>query len=97
MTQPPVKVDFAAGLDPSQAQVDEVAELVQHLLTLPVFVGKSQSAMLNALISAYWTSAHMSGMQAVAAEGMVQIGGRYLASLAMARLAAESSDKPVVH
>jgi hypothetical protein len=97
VTHATVKIDFAAGLDPTQKQVDELTELVQHLLNLPAFGDKKPSTVLNALISAYWTAAHMAGMEAQAAEGMVQFGGRYLAGLALARQAAACSEKPVVH
>lgn len=95
-----VKVDFVApGLTADPAEVDELGQLVTQLLTLPAFNGKHPSMVLNALVSAYWTAASLAGMQAVAAQGMVQIGGSYLAKLAMARCAgaAESPDKPVVH
>jgi hypothetical protein len=92
-----VRIDFASGLAPTQEQVDGLMVVIDHLLKLPIFVDKKPSMVLNALLSAYWTAAHMAGMQAQAADGMVQIGGRYLAALAMAQHAAGATDKPVVH
>jgi hypothetical protein len=92
-----VRIDFASGLAPTQEQVDELAVLIDHLLKLPIFVDKKPSTVLNALLSAYWTAAHMAGMEAQAAELMVQIGGRYLAATALAERSAGATDKPVVH
>ena len=90
-------IDFLSGLAPTQEQIGELSDLIQHLLNLPAFADKKPCTVLNALLFAYWTAAHMSGMEAQAADGMVQIGGRYLAALAMAQHAAASTDKPVVH
>lgn len=96
-----IEVDFvAAGQDPSQEQLSEVEQLVVHLLQLPAFAGKHPSLVLNALVSAYWTAANVAGMQAQAAQGMVQIGGSYLARLALAQHASDdgtAAEKPVVH
>jgi hypothetical protein len=94
-----VTIDFAAGLAPPQEQIDELAELIDHLLKLPAFTGKRPCVVLNALVSPYWTAAELAGMQAQAAEGMVQIGGRYLAGLALAQRAATATGggKPTVH
>ena len=96
-----VKIDFVApGLTTTPEEVGEIGQLVDHLLTLPAFTGKHPSTVLNALVSAYWTAANMAGMQAVAAQGMVQIGGSYLAKLALAQRARDTGnagDKPALH
>jgi ribosomal protein L4 len=95
-----VKCDFVApGLTASQQELDEIGQLVDHLLKLPAFTGKHPATVLNALVSAYWTAADTAGMQAQAAQGMVQIGGSYLARLALAQRAraGDAPDKPVVH
>ncbi len=94
-------VEFIApGLTADQQEIDELAALIHQLLALPAFVGKHPSMVLNALVSAYWTAASAAGMQAIAAQGMVQIGGSYLAKLALAQRAAGGDpfgNPPVVH
>jgi hypothetical protein len=92
-----VRVDCVPGIDPSKEPIDETAQLVQELLMSPLFKDKSTSMVLNALISAYWTAAHMAGHQQIAAEGMVQLGSRLLVELAIARRATAAPGNQNVH
>jgi hypothetical protein len=86
------------GVTATAEDVQAVEALVRSILANPDFLGKPLHIVLNALCSAHWTAACMAGQQVQAAEGLVRMGGSYLAGLALAQQAAPAdADKPVVH
>jgi hypothetical protein len=98
---PDVSVE-AYGRKPTAEQIAKVVKLTNELVQL--MKSKHQTEQLDEttalwLALAYWTLAHLFGRQLEAAEGIVQMGSRYIAELALAETAGASNaaDKPVVH